>query len=110
MLFSQIQPQNTLSDHVKEPDLSEKASPFHGLLINEQTETTKEKKNQEGTTAEALGDLEELLDHMLIGIEKREADEGETLDDLVDHFITVTHSEKVDPDLTLPVDFREEFV
>src|SRR5699024_10570377 len=76
MLFSQIQPQNTLSDHVKEPDLSEKASTSHGLLI----------------------------------IEKIEEDESETLDKLVDHFITVTDSEKVDLDLTLPVDFQEEFI
>src|SRR5699024_7960846 len=45
-----------------------------------------------------------------IGIEKIEEDESETLDKLVDHFITVTDSEKVDLDLTLPVDFQEEFI
>src|SRR5690625_83333 len=110
MLFSQMQPMNILSDHVKEPDLSEDAPPFHGLLLSEQTETTKEKNNQEENTDEALVDIDELLYHMLIGIEKIEEDESETLDKLVDHFITVTDSEKVDLDLTLPVDFQEEFV
>src|SRR5699024_8456909 len=110
MLFSKIQPQNTLSDHVKESDISKKAATSHGLLINKQTETTKEKKNQEENPAEALVDIDELLYHMLIGIEKIEEDESETLDKLVDHFITVTDSEKVDLDLTLSVDFQEMFV
>jgi len=110
MLFSQMQPLNILSDHVKEPDLSEDASPFHGLLISEQTETTKEKNNQEENTDEAVVSIDELLSHMLIGIEKMEENEGETLDKLVDHFIAETDSEKVDPDRAFPVDFQEEFV
>src|SRR5699024_12748127 len=98
------------TDHVKEPDLSEKSSPFHGLLINEQTETTKEKNNQEENTDEVVVDIDELLYHMLIGIEKMEEDESETLDKLVDHFITEADSEKVDLDSALPVDFQEELV
>src|SRR5690625_4123407 len=110
MLFSQMQRLNVLSDHVKEPDLSEDASHFHGLLISEQTESTKEKSNSKENTDEAVVDIDELLYHMLIGIEKIEEDERETLDKLVDHFITETDSEKVDPDRALPVDFQEEFV
>lgn len=99
-----------MSDHVKEPDLSEDAPPFHGLLLSEQTETTKEKNNSEENTDEAVVDIDELLYYMLIGINKMEEDESETLDKLVDHFITETDSENVAPDRALPVDFQEEFV
>src|SRR5690625_3152373 len=110
MLFSQMQRLNVLSDHVKEPDLSEDASHFHGLLISEQTESTKEKSNSKENTDEAVVDIDELLYHMLIGIEKMEEDESETLDKLVDHFIAETGSEKMGPDRALPIDFQEEFV
>src|SRR5690625_5942117 len=81
MFFSQMQPLNILSDHVKEQDLSEDASPFHGLLLSEQTETTKEKSNPKENTDEAVVDMDELLYRMLIGNEKIEEDENETLED-----------------------------
>ena len=110
MFFSQMQPLNILSDHVKEQDLSEDASPFHGLLLSKQTETTKEKSNPKENTDEAVVDMDELLYRMLIGIEKIEEDENETLDKLVDHFIVETDSEKMEPDRALPVEFQEGFV